>query len=145
MNSNRPYLIRAIYEWIIDNQLTPYVVIDATYEGVQVPTEYIKDDKIVLNISPDACRGLHLENDRIIFTAKFAGISMQVFVPPMGVIALYSKENGRGMSFNSGTDHVPVAMYPTHKNHIENLDISQINKPPSRTTKARLTLVKNNR
>ena len=145
MNSNRPYLIRAIYEWIVDNQLTPYMVIDATYEGVQVPEEYVKDGKIVLNISPDACRGLHLENDRIIFTAKFSGLSMQVFVPPMGVIALYSKENGKGMSFSSATDYVPVAIYPTHKHHIESLENSKVNKPLARSTKTRLTLVKNSR
>lgn len=99
MTSNKPYLIRAIYDWIVDNDQTPYLLVDAEYPGVQVPQEHVQNGKIVLNISPRACRGLHLENDRIVFTARFSGLSVQIFVIPSAVLAIYAKENGRGMEF----------------------------------------------
>ncbi|WP_045107584.1 ClpXP protease specificity-enhancing factor [Legionella hackeliae] len=99
MTSNKPYLIRAIYDWIVDNDLTPHILVNATYPGVQVPQEYVNNGRIVLNISPKACRGLHLENDRIVFTARFSGHSMQIFIAPAAVLAVYAKENGQGMEF----------------------------------------------
>ncbi|WP_028373182.1 ClpXP protease specificity-enhancing factor [Legionella lansingensis] len=107
MTSNRPYLIRAIYDWIVDNELTPYILVNASYPGVQVPQEYVKGDRIVLNISPKACRGLHLENDRIIFTARFSGESMQIFIVPAAVLAIYAKENGQGMEFGEDLNEPP--------------------------------------
>lgn len=97
---SRPYLIRAMYEWINDNRLTPYLMVNAKLPGVQVPEEYVEDGRIILNISPDACRGLHLENDRIVFSAQFGGAPKQIFVPPAAVLAIYAKENGKGMMFN---------------------------------------------
>lgn len=99
MTSNKPYLVRAIYDWIVDNDLTPYILVNSNYPGVQVPQEYVNDGRIVLNISPKACRGLHLENDRIVFTARFSGHSMQIFIIPAAVLAIYAKENGQGMEF----------------------------------------------
>ena len=104
MTSSKPYLIRAIYQWIIDNDFTPYIVVNAQFPGLQVPEQYIEDGRIVLNISPRACRGLHLENDRIVFSARFSGIAMQIFVPPTAVMAIYAKENGRGMVFTEEED-----------------------------------------
>lgn len=99
MTSSKPYLIRAIYEWIIDNHLTPYLMVNASVEGVQVPQDFVEDGSIVLNISPPACRGLHIENDRIVFSARFGEAALQVCVPPIAVMAIYAKENGRGMVF----------------------------------------------
>ena len=99
MTSNKPYLIRAAYDWIVDNELTPYILVNAAYTGVQVPQEHINHDRIVLNISPAATRGLLLENDRIIFTARFSGKTEQIFVPPGAVLEIYAKENGRGIAF----------------------------------------------
>ncbi|KTD13011.1 stringent starvation protein B [Legionella jamestowniensis DSM 19215] len=99
MTSNKPYLLRAIYDWIVDNDLTPYILVNSNFPGVQVPQEYVNNGRIVLNISPKACRGLHLENDRIIFTARFSGQSMQIFIVPAAVLAIYAKENGQGMEF----------------------------------------------
>lgn len=107
MTSSRPYLIRAMYEWIIDNNLTPYVVVNAMDEAVQVPRQYVEEGKIVLNISPEACRGLHLENDRIVFTAKFMGESAQIYIPPLAVMAIYAKENGQGMLFSEDSPSEP--------------------------------------
>ncbi len=100
MTSNKPYLIRAMYDWIVDNDLTPYILVDTDYPDVQVPQEHVNGGRIVLNISPKACRGLHLEIDRIVFTARFSGQSVQIFVVPAAVMAIYAKENHRGMEFD---------------------------------------------
>lgn len=107
MTSNKPYLIRGIYDWIVDNQLTPYLLVDANAPGVQVPQEFVNDGRIILNISPNACRGLHIENDRIVFTARFSGIATQILVTPYSVWAIYAKENGRGMEFADEEEEPP--------------------------------------
>jgi stringent starvation protein B len=107
MTSNKPYLIRAIYDWIVDNNLTPHILVNAEYPGVQVPLEHVNKGRIVLNISPQACRGLHMENDRIVFTARFSGITVQIFVVPAAVFAIYAKENGRGMEFGEEYNEPP--------------------------------------
>ena len=99
MTSNRPYLIRAFYDWIVDNDLTPYILVDVNHPGVQVPEQHVQNGRIVLNISPSACRGLMMENDRILFIARFSGQSVQIFLSPMAVLEIYAQENGRGISF----------------------------------------------
>ena len=100
MISSRPYLIRAIYEWIVDNDLTPYLLVNAEAPNVTVPEQYIQDDRIILNVSPNAVRDLDLSNDWVMFSARFGGVSMEVSVPPAAVLAVYAKENGRGMVFS---------------------------------------------
>ncbi len=104
MTSNKPYFIRAVYDWIVDNDLTPYLLVDAEHPDVEVPQEFVTAGRIVLNISPKACRGLHLENDRILFTARFSGKTTQIFLPPTAALAIYAKENGRGMEFGEEYD-----------------------------------------
>ena len=99
MTPSRPYLIRAMYEWIQDNALTPYMLVDAYSKGVDVPLEYANDGKIVLCISNTAVTNLELGNEDINFTARFGGIPRAIFVPIYAVEALYAKENGRGMFF----------------------------------------------
>lgn len=99
MNSSRPYLLKAFYDWITDNDLTPYIVVDTDNKDVVVPAEYIEDDKIILNISTMAVNGLELESSYIAFEAKFAGLSFDVYAPMEYVSAIYAKENGRGMVF----------------------------------------------
>lgn len=107
MTSNKPYLIRAIYEWIVDNDLTPYILVNAEYPGVEVPQEHVSNGKIVLNISPQACRGLHLDNDKVVFTARFSGLTVQIVVVPAAILAIYAKENGRGMEFGEEYNEPP--------------------------------------
>ncbi len=107
MTSNKPYLIRAIYDWIVDNDLTPYMLVNAEYPSVEVPLEYVNGGRIILNISPKSCRGLHLENDRIVFTTRFSGQTMQISMHPGAVLAIYAKENGRGMEFGEDYDPPP--------------------------------------
>lgn len=93
ITSNKPYLIRAYYDWIVDNELTPYILVNVEYTGVQVPQEFVVEGRIVLDISPSATRGLLLENDRIVFTARFSGKTEQIFVAPGAVLEIYAKEN----------------------------------------------------
>ena len=99
MTSSRPYLIRAIHEWILDNDLTPQIVVNADTDDVRVPPEYVEDGQISLNISATAVRGFSMNNDWIEFDARFGGKSFQVSVPTGAVLAIFAKENGAGMSF----------------------------------------------
>ena len=100
MIPSRPYLLRAIYEWIIDNQFTPYIMVDAMAPDVEVPGRFVEDGKIVLNIEPQAAGRLRMGNDAIEFDARFSGIAHHIFIPVLAVKAIYSFENGRGMVFN---------------------------------------------
>ena len=97
--SNRPYLIRALFEWLVDCGLTPYLLVDAMGDGVVVPEQHIKDGRIVLNIAPGAVKDLQLGNEGISFNARFDGAPMAVQFPPLAVLGIYSKEDGRGMLF----------------------------------------------
>lgn len=95
----RPYLLRAYYDWLLDNGFTPYLVVDATYYGVDVPQEYVKDGQIVLNISEGAVGNLALGNDTIEFSARFQGIPRNIYIPMGAAIAIYARENGDGVMF----------------------------------------------
>jgi stringent starvation protein B len=101
MTSNRPYLIRAFYDWIVDNGMTPYITVDASVEGALLPQPYVRDGQIILNISPRAVQQLQLSDEGITFSARFAGVSQQVAVPPRAVVAIYARENGEGMLFGN--------------------------------------------
>lgn len=99
MTPSRPYLIRAIHEWVLDNGMTPYLLVDVQVEDVDVPMDSVQDGKIVLNISPQAVQSLAMNNDFIAFNARFSGESTYVSVPAKAVLAIYARENGRGMVF----------------------------------------------
>lgn len=99
MTSNRPYLVRAMYDWISDNGLTPYLLVDARMNGVRVPSGAVKDGQVVLNVAVRAVSDLELGNDTIRFLARFSGVSHQVEVPVLSVMAIYAQENGQGMMF----------------------------------------------
>ena len=99
MTSNRPYLIRALYEWLLDNDLTPHLLVDANADGVDVPKQFVEDGRIVLNINPSAVMNLVIANDLINFNARFGGKETDIFVPPEAVLGIYARENGRGMLF----------------------------------------------
>ena len=108
MTSNRPYLLRAIHEWIVDNDLTPQIVVDAEAENVRVPAAYVREGKIVLNISGTAVRELLLGNDCVEFSARFGGKPFDVVVPVRAVVAIMARESGTGMSFpDPGADPPP--------------------------------------
>ena len=101
MSSSRPYMIRAIYEWLVDNDCTPYLLVSAELPGVQVPRQYVKDGQIVLNISPSAVVGLDVGNDELGFSGRFAGVAQDVRVPVAAVLGIYARENGQGMLFDA--------------------------------------------
>ncbi|CAK0751028.1 stringent starvation protein B [Gammaproteobacteria bacterium] len=115
MTSTRPYLIRALHEWIIDNGFTPHIVIDAQIQGTEVPTQYVKDGRIVLNLNPSAVQALVMGNEWISFRARFSGRAMAVHLPIRSVLAIYAKENGQGMSFspNAAEEETPPPAPPS--------------------------------
>ena len=106
MTSSRPYLIRGIYQWIADNGLTPHLLVDASFEGVQVPRQHVQNGKIILNIAPMAISGLVLGDSEITFSARFSGQQMTLFIPVEAVLAIYAKENGQGMMFSEDGDAI---------------------------------------
>ena len=100
LSPTRPYLSRAIYEWICDNQLTPYLLVDATQPYTDVPMQFVKDGQIVLNLAPHAVHQLHISNDAITFSARFGGVAKEIYVPIRAVLGIYAKENGQGLFFD---------------------------------------------
>ena len=100
MKSNRPYLIRALYEWIAENDCTPHLLVNAEYPGVQVPSGYANDGQLVLNVSVNAVRHLQLGNDAVSFEGRFGGVPQSLYIPAAAVLAIYARENGQGMVFD---------------------------------------------
>ena len=109
MTSSRPYLIRAVHEWIADNGLTPQMLVDAEAPGVVVPSHCVENGRIVLNVSVGAVRGLRIGDDRVEFDARFSGVSFHVELPVQAVLAVVARENGVGMSFPEERDTPPSA------------------------------------
>lgn len=107
--SRRPYLIRAIYAWIMDNGFTPHLLVAADYPGVTVPQGFVKEGRIALNISPMAVRDLNLEHEPIFFSARFGGRPFEIIVPSGAVLAIYAHENGEGALFGEPEPVDPAA------------------------------------
>lgn len=102
--SQRPYLLRAMHEWMTDNGHTPHLVVDATAPGVEVPEQHVKDGRIILNVSYAAVRDLELGNADISFEARFSGVPQRLFAPIEAVLGIYARETGRGMIFAAQED-----------------------------------------
>ena len=115
MNSSTPYLIRAINKWILDNEFTPHIVIDATIEEVSVPAQHVKDGQIVLNIGPNAIRNLSISNDYVMFSGRFGGIAHEICAPIGAVMGVIAKENGEGMWFRREGGSQPPPDGPASK------------------------------
>src|SRR5690554_4481290 len=110
MTSHRPYLLRALYEWIADNGMTPHLLMDATRPSVHVPQQAVKEGRIVLNVAQRAVSGLEMTNEAISFSARFGGVSQSVSVPVGAVLAIYARETGQGMALpddipDEGAEH----------------------------------------
>jgi stringent starvation protein B len=112
MTSSRPYLVRALYEWISDNGCTPHILVDATQPGVQVPQNFVKDGRIVLNIAAGATAGLLISDAEVTCNARFGGVPMTLHVPMSALLGIYARENGRGMMFEPETDPAPTPSDP---------------------------------
>ena len=132
MTSNKPYLIRAFYEWILDNELTPYIAVDANYPNVMVPEQYIEDGQIILNIAYESVGAISLEGEAIEFTARFGGKVQSLYVPFESIAAIYARENGVGSSFS--------VEYP----EVTEVSVEESSEPikPSNKGKPSLTIVK---
>jgi stringent starvation protein B len=115
MTSLKPYLIRSIYDWILDNNLTPYLLVDAENNNAVLPMQFVDDGKIVLNIRPQAVEALFLGNDTVEFNARFSGKPMHVIAPIAAIMAIYAKENGKGMVFNPDDEEEHDAPPPPEK------------------------------
>jgi len=135
MTSSQPYLIRAIYDWVIDNGFTPYLLVNAENDYAMIPRDYVEDGKIVLNINPSAISDLQLGNDYIMFNARFSGKAMEVSVPIVAVLAIYARENGQGMMFDENNTNLP----PTPP---ENTTPPEQPQPPKKSQKPQLKVVK---
>lgn len=104
MTSTRPYLIRAFHDWILDNGMTPYLLVDVSVPGTRVPAAYVRDGRIVLNISPVAVGDLRLGLEETTFSARFGGVAQQICLPTLAIQAVYARENGQGMFFDKEED-----------------------------------------
>ena len=130
VNPSRSYLLRALYEWLVDNQCTPHIVADTTLDGVIVPEQFVSDGQIVLNINNSAVNDLQLGQDAVSFSARFGGVPMNVYVPMIAIVAIYAKETGMGMGFGMepGVEFFDQPD-PTHT-------------PPTKTKRPKLQVVK---
>lgn len=101
LSPTRPYMVRAVYEWLEDNELTPYLLVDATHKDAKVPTEYVNDGRIVLNVGSRATGNMHIDNYYVNFNARFSGVSREIWVPMPAIIGIFAKEDeSAGMFFN---------------------------------------------
>jgi len=112
---SRPYIVRAIYEWIVDNGCTPHLLVEATAEDVEVPSEYVTDGQIVLNVSPTAVVSLQMTNEAVSFNGRFGGQPVDVFVPINAILGIYARENGQGMVFDAAEDPDPTPPPPPER------------------------------
>ncbi|MFB2728315.1 ClpXP protease specificity-enhancing factor [Shewanella mangrovisoli] len=142
LTPNRPYLLRAYYDWLMDNQLTPHVVVDAFVKGTQVPQQYVKDGQIVLNIAASAVGNLQIGNEFVEFNARFGGVPQQVLLPMASIVAIYARENGAGTVFDIEDAYLveeeaesTLSVIETNEKPTEPMD-----EPPKR--RSHLTLVK---
>ena len=137
MTAKRPYLMRALYDWIVDNQLTPHLVVDATIVGTKVPQQFVQDGQIVLNISPTAVVGLQLMDTEVRFNARFGGQPMEVIVPMTAALAIYARENGAGAMFEAEPqlDKMPQAEESEETPSVS-LDTVEGNKPEQSSSKS---------
>ncbi|MGF1725814.1 ClpXP protease specificity-enhancing factor [Photobacterium nomapromontoriensis] len=135
MTPRRPYLLRAFYDWLVDNDLTPHLVVDATLPGVKVPMEFVSDGQIVLNIAPRAVGNLELGNEAISFSARFSGRPHTVIVPLYAALAIYARENGAGTMFE------PEPVYATDSVAFDDVDGGDFDDQPDSEVLVPLTAV----
>ena len=134
----KPYLVRSIYDWSIDEGLTPQVMVDVHVAEVSVPLNYVKDGKIVLNLHPNSIRELEITNQYILFSARFAGKSEEITLPMDAVMAIYARENGQGIIFQADGSGIVPPPPVTEDNDSPDTEPSQGNtinteKPPPRS------------
>ena len=133
MTSSRPYLVRALYDWIVDNQLTPYILVNALADQVLVPQDYVNPDgQVILNVSPSAVADFFMGEKHLSFRARFGGVPTDIFVPCHAIMGVYAKENQQGMIFEAEPD--PDSP-PPNKKILKNKSVSNRERPPLKVVK----------
>lgn len=122
--SNKPYLLRALYEWILDNDATPYLLVDATKSDVQVPRQHVKDGQIVLNAAPGAIQEWFVDNSAISFSARFSGKAQSIYIPMKSLLAIYAQENGLGMAFPAEPDDTLEEQQELQKDGLDTVEVA---------------------
>lgn len=140
MTPNRPYLLRAFYEWIVDNDCTPYLVIDAEFPATKVPRQFVQNGQIVLNMAPSAISQMQMGNEVISCSARFGGHPFALYIPVKAVLAIYAKENGAGTVFTLDEDETDMDEYDESLEQDDRPDESSPAKP--KTGRSHLTVVK---
>jgi stringent starvation protein B len=115
MTPSKPYLIRGLYEWLLDNEVTPHILIDTGCSGVVIPKNFAAETKLVLNLAPSAIAKLEMTNEYISFSARFGGVSEDIYCPMESILAIYARENGEGMMFNQESEKSPETDGPAAK------------------------------
>lgn len=131
-----------MHEWMTDNQLTPFLLVDAFVEGVEVPQAYVKNGRIVLNVATSAVRELQLHLDFVAFKAKFSGIVYDIYVPVQGILAIYAQENNRGIFFEQDGDIQPPPEKPKLRKDATLKSVSSLTLAKKAKPRANLTVVK---
>lgn len=131
MTPRRPYLVRAFYEWLVDNELTPHLVVEAHLPGVRVPLEFVQDGQIILNVAPRAVGNLEISNDTIMFNARFSGRPHSVIVPMYAVQAIYARENGAGTMFEPEDGYIAEMEAGIEEEQVSSLTGVDTEKPES--------------
>lgn len=120
MISTKPYMLRAIHEWCVDNNLTPHLIVVVNSQ-TRVPMAYVKEGEIVLNVNYGATKDLHIDNESVVFSARFGGVSQNIYVPMNAVKGIFARENGQGMFFEVNADQSNVNVAENTPSEIENL------------------------
>lgn len=124
MKPSRPYILKAIYEWLLDNDFTPHLMVNAEEENVSVPAQFIQDGQIILNIQPSAVRDFYMDDHAVSFNARFSGQPLEIYIPMAAILAIYARENGQGMGFGAEPG---VEFY--HQEQVETVSDSEEVKP----------------
>jgi stringent starvation protein B len=136
MNSSKPYIIRALHQWITDNDCTPLILVSSNSEGVQIPPGIEEEGKVVLNISYGATQNLEISDEGVFFDARFSGVSQNLFVPTPSILAIYARENGQGMMFGDAEEELPSNPDPDKPSKVKD------KKPQAKKDKSFLKVVK---
>ena len=140
MHSNRPYLLKAFFDWIVDNQCTPYIIVDAHHSGVEVPQDFVKDGQIVLNIAPRAVSDFAINGVAVEFSTRFNGMPINLYLPILSILGVYAQENGKGMMFEPEESAEPPPVPPkivkgNNNTKSDNAALSKKLKPSLRVVK----------
>lgn len=141
MIPTRPYLLRAIYEWTNDNKLTPYLLVNAELQNVHVPRQHVQDGQIVLNIAPHAVHQMVMDNEAVSFSARFGGVSQQLYIPMAAVLGLYARENGQGLFFDPQEYEGEMPDAAEQENHNHKTDTTAEQNAPAAAKKPSLRIL----